>query len=241
MLFEQKKIQVETLSEYLSSVRHNLNLSINDVSLKTGIKPKFLEDLESGNFMALPADVYVLGFLGQLGQLYSVASDQLILQYKKEKGIQQQRTKESGLLNAAWHKKYFERLIITPKILSVLAGAAFILVTSGYIIWQVWSINKTPSLNIVSPANNSVIAGAAVDVIGQTDPGISLTINNQNIFVDSKGGFKTQLGLTPGPKEIVIAAKNRFGKAVSRTINVTAYNNSGSLGNKLELKINFTA
>ena len=32
MIFEKKKIQIETLSEYLLAVRENLNLSIEEVS-----------------------------------------------------------------------------------------------------------------------------------------------------------------------------------------------------------------
>jgi cytoskeletal protein RodZ len=241
MVFEKKKVQIETLSEYLRAVRGNLNFSLSEVSAKTGIKPKFLQSLENGDFMQLPADVYVLGFLGQLAQLYSIDAEDLVGQYKKEKGIQQHLSRETGLLGATWYKKYFQKLVITPKILSVILGLAFILLTSGYIIWQVWSINKTPSLQITSPQNNAVIAGAAVEVSGSTDPSTNLTINNQNVFVDSKGGFKTQLGLSPGPKEITITAKNRFGKSVSRTITVTAYSNTGALANTLELKINFTS
>ena len=241
MVFERKKIQTETLNEYLGAVRANLGFSLNEVSAKTGIKPKFLQTLENGDFSQLPADVYVLGFLGQLARLYAIDAEDLVRQYKKEKGIQQHLARETSLLNSAWYKKILEKLVITPKILSLILGLAFIALTLGYIIWQVWSINKTPSLQIFSPQNNAVIAGAAVEVSGLTDPSASLTINNQNVFVDSKGGFKTQLGVSPGPKEITVTAKNRFGKSFSRTLTVTAYSNSGALANRLELKINFTS
>ena len=58
MLFEKKKVRIETLSEYLNAVRKNLDLSIEEVCAKTGISRKFLNALESGNFKELPADVY---------------------------------------------------------------------------------------------------------------------------------------------------------------------------------------
>lgn len=104
MFFEQKKISTETLSEYLASVRNTLGLSLEDVAKKTGIKLKFLQGLESGDYKNLPADVYVLGFLKQLAELYTVASDEIVNQYKKEKNIQKQISKQSQLLNSGWFK-----------------------------------------------------------------------------------------------------------------------------------------
>ncbi|MBI5530708.1 MAG: helix-turn-helix domain-containing protein [Candidatus Doudnabacteria bacterium] len=240
MLFEKKKIQIETLSEYLVAVREDLQLSAVEVSLKTSIKPVFLQALESGNFKLLPAEVYVFGFLRQLGRLYSVDSEELIGQFKKEKTIQRQLQKQEAMMRSSWPKKAFQKIVITPKILSLSAGLLFVFLTVGYIIWQVWSINRTPSLQIFEPQDNAVLQGSFVNVRGQTDPGINITINDQSIFVDSKGNFQTQLGLSSGPKEITVTAKNRFDKSVSRTINVTSGGQVHSDGQTLELRVDFT-
>src|SRR5581483_11974160 len=126
MSFEKKKIQVETLSEYLASVRKNLKFSQQEVCDKTGIKPKFLACLESGDFMQLPPDVYVLGFLAQLARLYSVDADELAGQYKKEKGIVQQLAAKPHGGRGALSSKVLDRLVITPKILSAVFGLAFV-------------------------------------------------------------------------------------------------------------------
>jgi len=241
MSFEKKKIQTETLSEYLLAVRENLGLSREEVSRQTGIKLKFLENLESGDFKALPAEVYVLGFLSQLAKFYSVDPSVLNDQYKKEQGIQRHLAKPAGLLASSEYKKFLNKIVITPKVLSLFLGVLFVLLTVGYIIWQVWSINKTPGLQILEPANNSVIAGAFVTVRGSTDPGMIVSVNDQNIFVDNNGNFNTQLGLTPGPKEIVISAKNRFDKSVSKTVNITGASPVANSANQLALKIDFTA
>jgi cytoskeletal protein RodZ len=240
MIFEQKKIRIETLSEYLAEVRNSLNLSAAEVSAKTGIKLKFLQNLEAGDFKPLPADIYVIGFLHQLAQLYAVSPGELINQYKKERNIQKQMSKQSQLFASGWYKKYFGKLIITPKILSVILGLAFIILTLGYIIWQLWSINKTPSLVVSEPQNNAVISGSATNVSGQTDPGTDVSVNGQSIFVDSKGGFKTQAALSPGPEEITITASNRFGKSVSRDINITGVGSVAGTAGPLRLVLNFT-
>ena len=144
-----------------------------EVIKKTGIKPQFLKALENGNFKILPADVYVFGFLRQLSALYSINTDILMDQYKKELGIQQQLDKQA-VLNNVWYKKYFKKVVITPKLITLSLGLAFVALTVGYIIWQVWSINKTPSLEIFQPLDNAVISGSSVQVSGKTDSGATL-------------------------------------------------------------------
>jgi cytoskeletal protein RodZ len=240
MIFEKKKIQIETLSEYLTSVRQNLGLSLEEVGKKTGIKLKFLQSLESGDFKPLPAEVYVFGFLRQLSQLYLVQPFELIEQYKKEKGIQQQQIKQA-MEGHSWHKKYFGGLVITPKILTLAVGLLFVGVTAGYIVWQVWSINKTPSLNVTQPTENQSVQQASIQVTGTTDPGMSVSVNGDNIFVDSGGAFQTQVGISQGPDEIVVAAENHFGKSVSKTINVIGSGGSAATSSPVVLKVDFTA
>ncbi len=241
MIFEQKKIRIETLSEYLTSVRVNLSFTPEQVCNKTGIKLKFLLCLENNDFKPLPADVYVMGFLKQLAQVYMVDGNELIEQFKKEKNIQKQVFKQSQLLGTGWYKKYFGKLVITPKILSIILGLAFVAITLGYIIWQLWSINKVPELMVSEPQNNSVIAGAFVNVVGHTDPGVNITVNGENIFVDKEGNFQTQAAVSLGPEEITIMAANRFGKSVSRDINITGAATSATNSNGLlQINLSFT-
>lgn len=242
MHFEKKKIQIETLSEYLLVARKGLGLSLDEVAKKTGIKPVFVEALETGNFGKLPAQVYVLGFLRELGILYSVEPEVLLVQFKKEQQIQQQLHKKRQALAKPGLRKFWDKIIITPRLISLVVGLLFIGLTLSYIIWQVWSINKTPSLRILEPQDQAVVAGSFVMVKGQTGAGNTVMINGQNIFVDPQGNFQTQLGLSPGPKEIEVVAKNRFGKIFSRTLQINSSTPSAAAEDKsLELKIDFTA
>ncbi len=222
-------------------VRENLELSVLEVSKKTAIKPQFLSALEQGEYKKLPADVYVLGFLKQLAGLYSIEADTLIAQFKKEKGIEFQINKQKEVLGGSWFKKAFQKLVVTPKILSLTLGLFFVVLTVGYIIWQVWSINKMPNLKIFEPGNNTVINASSVFVRGTTDPGLNVSINGENIFLDNRGFFEKQLGLNPGPKEIVVTVKNRFDKSVSQTINIIGTDTGGAETGRLELKAEFSA
>jgi hypothetical protein len=95
-------------------------------------------------------------------------------------------------------------------------------------------------LQISEPQNNAVISGSVVDVSGKTDPGADVSVNGQDIFVDDKGGFQTQAALSPGPEEITITAANRFGKSVSRDINITGAGSVASTAGPLQLNLSFT-
>lgn len=243
-MFEKKKIQIETLSEYLSSVRKNLGLSLEEVAQKTGVKPKFLNSLEKGEFVELPAQVYVAGFLRQLAYLYGVEPEVLIQQYKKEQSIDQQ-LKRQAQYSLPWPIKLLKQVVITPKLVSIIAGLVFVIVTVSYITWQVLSINKTPRLEILEPRNQQIVKGTSVMVKGKTDPGTMVTINDENVFVDREGNFNTQLGLSPGSKELVFVAKNRFDNSVTKTLTVIAESEPQVLGaqdeKKLELVLEFNS
>ncbi len=240
MVFEQKKIQAETLSEYLRQVREGLGLSQQEVTGKTHIKPVFFQALESGDFRILPPDVYVLGFLRQLAEIYGVPPEILADQYKKEKNITNQIQKRSVSENNLT-RKFFNHLVITPKILAVVAGSAFILLTLGYIVWQVLAINKTPFLEVSQPVDRQAVAESFVKVVGSTDTEMNVTVNGQEVFVDKSGKFQTQLGMEAGPKLLHIVASNKFGKTTVKDITVVGQVDAVPLTGEVNLKLEFSA
>lgn len=232
---------METLGEYLRQCRENLGMALDAVAAKSGIKAQLLKFLEESIFLKLPPDVYVIGFLKKLSVLYRVEAGPLIDQYKKERGISvqlKQRHKEDSSL---WHN-IFGGVIVTPKILSLMVGVLFTILTLGYIIYEVYSINRTPSLVIFEPQDRQIVKDSFVNIRGKTDSGITVSINDQEIFVDTSGDFKTQLGITPGPRDLKIVARNKFDKEAVKIVSVVAESSSSSeLVKGLELKLDFTA
>lgn len=218
MIFEQKKISIETLSEYLSGARSALGLSIEEVAERAGVVNKFIEYLEEGRYNSLPPDVYVIGFLKQIAQVYSVSSDLLIEQFKKERGIVEQANQKQPLLKKTNWKKPWEFLTITPKFLSLAGASLLILVTVGYLTWQVTSLSRAPRLKINEPSGTAVIKDSVIRVSGTTDPGAIVTINNQAVLVESSGQFSAQISVSTGQKELAIESKNKFNHVSQKTI-----------------------
>ncbi len=217
MIFENRKLNIETLSEYLCEVRRGLGLSIDVAVDRTGVCLKYLEALETGKYQQLPPDVYVAGFLKQIAQVYKLDADLLITQYKKERGIVQQAVNPTPAPKSKL-QQYLANLSVTPKLLSVILGAVFIVGTVSYLAWQVSSISKAPSLTIDTPTENTKVLGAVVTVSGATEPGTSLHINSQNVLVQNDGKFQTTVSLTNGQTELRVEAKNKFDHGVTKII-----------------------
>lgn len=209
--FETKKLPMETLGEYLLEVRSQFGYTLEDVSQKTGIYEKFVHYLETGKYHLLPPGVYVLGFLKKLAEIYDISSEALLEQYRKERGIVEHQASEKLAGQKNW-KEWFKQITITPKLLTVSGSVAVGAIAFFYIVFQVFAINKTPNLAISEPKNDAVISGSSINVSGTTEPGITVSINGQNVFVNPSGEFRTTIGVAPGQKELKIEASNKFGK-----------------------------
>lgn len=220
MVFEKHKIRLETLPEYLKAIRQDLVMSVEQVSKKTGIGAKVIGALEAGEYKDLPPSVYVKGFLSKLSEIYKVDKETLIGQYEKERKIYKNVRIVKGSSDEVRKEGVWSELVITPKNLSIAGAVLFVTVTVAYIIWQVAGISKVPLLEISSPQDLSVVEKTFVVVAGRTDPDAGLTVNEEPVYVDSRGNFETSLGISQGPKLLVVTAKNKFNKASTKTLTV---------------------
>lgn len=217
-IFETKKINTETLPEYLKSARESFSYEIKHVAKITNISDKFIIFLEQGSYHKLPADVYVYGFIRKLAELYMVDSDVLIKQYKKERGIHDNLNKPRENYKSYAPSKF----VITPKTIALILMVLFVIFILGYLSFQIHSINKPPTINIYEPKDGDVIQASSVVVEGQTDPGVNLSINNQSVSVDAAGNFKQLISLSPGKKELDFVAQSNFGKINTKKISIIA-------------------
>lgn len=214
-IFETKKIHMETLPEYLKAARESFSYDLKHVAKITNISPKFIENLEQGYYHRLPADVYVHGFLRKLAELYRTQADVLIEQYKKERGVHDQITKKAEVAYKSYTDSKFE---VTPKTLTFAGLGLFVLFIFGYLFYQVHALNQPPRITITQPQDGARITSSSVIVQGHVDIGATLSMNDQQIFVDSEGNFKQPISISPGEKVLLFSAKNNFGKESTKQL-----------------------
>lgn len=74
--------------------------------------------------------------------------------------------------------------------------------------------NEPPLLEITSPANNSELNGSKnkiTNIIGKTEIGVSIAINNRFILVSSDGAFNSRFELKEGDNQFTAMARDTAG------------------------------
>lgn len=220
--FKTKKVETNiTVGECLKRKREELGISIKDLGDKLKIKTSYLEDLEENNYEKLPPDVYVKGFIKSYSELVGFNPEKMIELFKKEKEIEDKiesrNKKEKKYEKKFALKKY---ITITPKIITVFLSL-LILSIIGYYFWhQLSSFNSEPYLFVSSPFADEVTNDSETIVSGETEIGIILKINGEDVFVDEEGYFKENIMLQPGKNVLIIEAVNRFDKTAEEIRNI---------------------
>jgi hypothetical protein len=212
-LFKTKEVKIDTLGEYLSQVRAQLNLDIKTVSILTQIKSSYLEKLEAADYASLPADVYIRGFLKSLAVFYHLKEQVLIDQYEKERGVE---------ALAPMIKTEQSKISLTPRKLIVGFSVLIALAAVIYIFIQIRSVLAPPYLSITEPLSDQTVSSDSIVISGKGEVGASIFINSQPVLTGSNGEFTENLLLSPGLNVVEISEKNKFNKTSSITRQITS-------------------
>lgn len=223
--FKRRELTTDKpLGAQLKSVRRTAKLSLAQVEQQTKIRQNFLIALEKGNYEEFSGEVYVRGLLENYAKFLGFPVDEVLAQYKRERGITVGATEPEPLPSISVGGGTLGRraagLTITPKTIYAGIVALLLFIAIAYILSQVLGFASPPKLEVTAPAPNAAINVDSVDVEGATDSGAELAINNQPVPTDSDGNFKERVRLLPGTNILRISAKNQRGRerVVSRSV-----------------------
>ncbi|MBU1037093.1 helix-turn-helix domain-containing protein [Patescibacteria group bacterium] len=215
--FIHKKLSPsKPLPEILREERLKNNLSLDEVSFKTQILVKYLEIIEDGLYDKLPGTIYTKQFIKKLAKLYSLNEKILLLIYQREKESQltfpiMRPVKIPSKHLTAW---------FPSKVLRNFLILILLLVCLGYLGWEIRNISTPPLLKIKSPQTHTITDQSNIEIIGQTEPEVSLMINNQEILPEPNGLFSKTVDLTMGVNTFTISAKKEHSKENTFTLSV---------------------
>ena len=209
--FRQKKItRGQTLADKLNKARIESGLSLEELSQKTKIQIKYLEILEQGDYNSLPGDIYAKAWLKLYGEALGLDSKELLADYKIERSLSEKLYK---VVEPKAPKKSFSVLnILNPKNLKLAGITLIVLLLLAYLAWELNNIIAPPKIIIFEPSNNFKTTASSVEIKGQTEPELQLTINNEKVLLNEDGSFSQSINLALGLNNLQISAKKKHSK-----------------------------
>ena len=228
--FQTKKIKTVTLGETFKNARLKKGVTLSEAELATKVKANFLESIEKNDWELLPQEVYVRGFAIAYAKYLELPVPEILDLYNTEIALKNKNEKIKISYNQSVHEK---RVLITPKFLGYFTVFLFAAVMFSYIGYQVFSFTGNPNLKIISPTNNSVSDNESISLSGLTDIDTMVTVNSEDIPVDSDGHFSLNLKLHSGVNTIKVEAINQTKKESSETYSIEYKPKTAAIENKI--------
>jgi len=90
-------------------------------------------------------------------------------------------------------------------------------VSDGYTIRF---LTGNPKLDVSSPKDGDVLYNTPATIIGQTDPGDSITVNDRLAIVDSSGKFSFSLNLNSGDNKVKVVTTDPAGNQTTKELTI---------------------
>lgn len=215
--YSRKKVTTKSVGDILKLARKRKNLSLEEVEEETKVRVRYLEALEESRYDILPATVYASGFLAKYADFLELKKDDLMANFRLERG---QDLYASKLMP---ERKIKEPLLtVTPKTIIIVSVVVALLLIVGYIIYSVRQFTLPPNLVISSPSSEEILKEEKVNIVGKTDEGATLQINNQAVMIDGTGNFTEQVKLSAGLNTFEVKATSRLKKETVKQIKILA-------------------
>lgn len=209
---------MKTVGEILKNARLAKKISLEEAENSTKIRKKFLLALEENDWSKIPSMTYTKGFTKNYVEFLGLNLGVVMAIFRR----QSDELEKPGVLPAGLAEPLNESFWrLTP---SKIIGGFVIILIFLFFFWlfnQYQSFVWSPKITLASPPENAVIKQGSVEISGQTDPWVTLTINGQEIKLNN-GKFDEHLEVNTGTVVIEIKATNKFGRTskINRTIRV---------------------
>jgi cytoskeletal protein RodZ len=214
--FIHKKLSTsKSLPEIIKEERQKINLSLEDVSIKTQVCLSYLKELERGDYHKLPGDVYVKQFIKKLARLFKFSEKALLEIYQKEREAQLTFFRPRPLAIPKRNLLSF----LSPKLIKVFFICLIITGLFGYLAWEIKNIFTPPFLEIEAPASQTITQNSTVAIKGKVRPEATVQINHQEILIKPDGSFSQEVDLNIGLNLFEITASKKHSK--QRTVNIS--------------------
>lgn len=205
------------VGQRLKEARLEKKLSLDDVAKDTKIRASFLSAIESGDYHKLPSPSYAQGFVRNYASFLGLSEREMVILFRREFD----QEKEMKVLPKGFVEER-QLPVAHFKVSQAVAGIiVLVLLVGGFLLYQYRHAFIDPTLEISTPEENAVVSQEIV-VKGETDPNVTLLVNDEPVTIEDSGLFTKTVSAFPGATVIVIEAENNFGRrtVIERTVQV---------------------
>lgn len=198
------KTMDKSFQEFFNDILAVRGLTIEKLAELAGVPNRYLAAMSSGDFQKLPALPYTRGYLMKIAEVLGIDGDELWQTYKDE--IALKINAPDKLPSNRFAIRRFGKMKI---IIGIILVSAII-----YLIWQSDNLLGIPKIEITYPmADDLVLSIPLIKLAGKiSNPKDKLTVNGEQIFINSDGSFEKEIFLRPGVNDIEFRIKRFLGK-----------------------------
>lgn len=198
----------ETVGGMLKSLRKNQHRTISELAAETKLRPALLRAFEANQFQSLPAPVYARQYIRSYAKALGADPDYVMAKFNDQCGA----CDLTDPLRLPREKVERRLLLAMHRLLRVGGFAALALVVIGYLAFQVQAMYAPPEMVVYEPADGTATKEALIEIRGQAEKEVQLTINGLPVLPARDGAFRSELVLERGLNLIRIEAAKRHSR-----------------------------
>lgn len=129
--------ETDTIGRRLKAAREAKGLTLDDVAHKTRVPIRHLQHIEQGEWDALPAPTYSVGFARSYANAVGLNGAEIGAELRSELGGARTPTAAAPYYEPADPSR------VPPKSLAIVAGIVALLLIAGYLIWRGGSVDDS--------------------------------------------------------------------------------------------------
>jgi len=196
----------QTIGEQLAKAREGASLSKEEVSLKTGIKERYISAIEFGLYSEMPGEIYTLEFIKKYALFLRMDINDVVSKYKKERGVLLDSNYKLSAKGESYKLAHKVRWVARALFFS--SAGAFIV----YIFMISYNIFSPPSILITPEDEYIKISSSQITLQGKVSHAKEVYINTDPVVLSKDGSFMESFNLPKGVNLLKITARSRLGK-----------------------------
>lgn len=210
MSFFQKRVIADGggFGQDLRDLRNVRGLSEQELSKISGIHPAMIQTLEQERLKDLQDPYYAERLVRALAIALDVRPDFLLSKYRRALDVHGIALEQGKALRPTTRKRDF---FVTSRLLLGASIIGVVLCIGSYVTWQVRQISAPPLLELSEPVEGFRVLQPRVQVRGNTEPTAFVSVNGQQIVVQSDGSFKIDMSVPSGLSTVHVESRRRYG------------------------------